>query len=74
MAKITEQPATMVWVQAYCDVCSGTLVSAGMAQMTAPPKYKHVCEDCGAVEWLAETFPHSRVRRLNRAPRLAGTC
>jgi hypothetical protein len=74
VARVTEQPAKMVWVNALCDKCDGIMTSANEARVSHPPTFKHVCQDCGAVEWLRETFPHTRVRRQNPAPRLAGMC
>ncbi|MBP6121081.1 hypothetical protein [Providencia sp.] len=44
-----------------CDDCKeGAMVrdsGCGDIQLTSPPKFKHICTQCGSVDWLSGAYP-----------------
>ena len=45
-----------VYVECVCDICGGAMVCEEMYP-TAPPKFIHRCEKCGATKKLRESYP-----------------
>ncbi|MBO5424418.1 MAG: hypothetical protein J6A25_02795 [Lachnospiraceae bacterium] len=50
-----------VGVRYLCDNCNGEMKHTdGIVLMSNPPKYKHICSNCGEIEYLEEVYPTIR--------------
>lgn len=67
MVKFTETPAKTVLVHAHCD-CGGLLDHVeGLAFLTHPVRYPHICKNCGKQYDLDAIYPKAEVRPADDA-------
>jgi ribosomal protein S27AE len=54
----TTNPVSSLLISYVCDECGqGGMVATGVTQEPWPAKYEHICDNCGAVAILAESYP-----------------
>lgn len=57
----TFKEAKTFLVNYECDKCGEEVKQTGIALMTNPAQYQHLCEKCGITYTLPAQYPHTRV-------------
>jgi DNA-directed RNA polymerase subunit RPC12/RpoP len=58
-----------VGVEYTCDKCGkGTMNPTGLIAPSQPPKYEHICSECGERALLDKQYPHIIFDRLENVP------
>lgn len=66
MAEVTKQ-IKVIGVDYVCDKCGiGKMRPTGVCLDSYPPKYPHVCDNCGYEDWFIDvTYPTTRYEEIN---------
>lgn len=62
MPKFTKQEIKTYVINLICVECNeGSMVKnvneGSISLLSNPPKFKHVCDKCGNVDWYTENYP-----------------
>ncbi len=57
MAKLKEISVKAMRIIAVCEACGGALIYKDIILPTDPPRYSHICPNCGTSETLSRAYP-----------------